>query len=224
MFHITFFFPGDSTLAMIMLMTSMVRCYHLHCDCCTLGRLLLGYEEEVCLLLVPYHFFPLCRVSHHVVRFYRFEGVTSWHCQSALSNTLDHWPLANYQDSPRQTDDPNHDRYLQTPHFSLRRRHNRINSPNSLVSILRNHSSRYLRYLDARFRSLYINSILRVMFIWESRWTYFLRYFRLLLGFTGHRQCGTHHIEWRSIWRMVLFRTKESSWWCSQGSYFQGIR
>ena len=200
------YFPPPFSIA-ASLMTSLVRRYYLYCDCCALGRLLLGYEEEVCLLLVPYHFFPLCRVSHHVVRFYRFEGVTSWHCQSALSNTRDRWPLADYQDPPRQTHDPNHNRYLQTPHLSLHCRHHRPNCPNSLVSILRNNSSRDLRYLDPRLRCLFLNSLIGIMFIVKSRWIDILRYIRLLLGIAGYCQCSLDYAKWRSVWWMVLLWT-----------------
>jgi len=176
---------------------SLVRCHHLYSYCCSVGCLLLVYAKEVRLVSSSYP--------------YLFVYWTSF---------LPVGPLADIQNPPRQAHDPNYNRYLQTPHLRLHCRNNRSLSPNSLVSILRNHSSRNLRYLDPRLGSMFINSLFRIMFIRKSRRTYILRYIRLLLGITSYRQCRLDYAQWWSIWWMVLLWPKESSWWCTQGSYF----
>jgi hypothetical protein len=181
------------------LMISLVRCYHLYCDCCSVCRLLLGYAKEVR---------PISSSPPHT------SGIPHL-CLESLAPLA----LAYRQNSPRETHDPNHNRYLQTPHLSLRRRHYRPDCPNSLVSILRNHSSRDLRYLDPRFSSLHLLRLLRIMFIVKSRWIDLLRYIRLLLGITSYRKCRLDYVIRRSIWWMVLLWSKESSWWCTQGCY-----
>lgn len=181
-------------------MNSLVRRYYLYCHCSFIGRLLLGYAEEVC---------PICSSLPYLSAILHL-------CLESLAPSA----LAYKQNPPRETHDPNHNRYLQTPHLRLRCRHHRTNCPNSLVSILRNHSSRDLRYLDPRFSSLFINSILGIMFIIKSRWIDLLRYIRLLLGITSYRKRRLDYVVRRSIWWMVLLWSKESSWWCTQGSYF----
>lgn len=126
---------------------SLVRCHHLYRYCCSVGCLLLVYAKEVRL------------VSSFIICIqYSYSSIGTFY--------LSVGPLADIQNPPRQAYDPNYNRYLQTPHLSLHRRHNRPISPNSLVSILRNHSSRDLRYLDPRLGSMFINSLLRIMFIW----------------------------------------------------------
>lgn len=131
--------------------------------------------------------------------------------------------FADAQDPPRQTDDPNHDRYLQTPHFRLRRSHYRSNRPNSLVGILRNYLRGDLRDLDPRFSRLHLVRFFRFMLFWKSRRSHLFRDIRLLLGIPSYRQCRLDHSVGRCIWRMVLFRTEKSSWWCTQRSYPQGV-
>jgi hypothetical protein len=194
------YFPSSTFSTPVSLMISLVRCYHLYCYCCFVCRLLLGHAKEVR---------PISPSLPHT------SGISHL-CLESLAPLA----LAYKQNPPRETHDPNHNRYLETPHLRLRGRHHRSHCPNSLVSILRNHSSRDLRYLDPRFSSLHLLRLLRIMFIVKSCWTYILRYIRLLLGITSYRKCCLDYLIRRSIWWMVLLWPKESSWWCTQGSYF----